>query len=60
MAATKMSDAEYGRKVREQSKKYWLRYKAIEALKTEQLPKGWKPTEEQIKAQIAKDAKATK
>lgn len=53
--ANKMTDAEYGKKVREQSKKYWLRYKAIQTLKEEAL-KGWKPTEDQIKAQMTKDA----
>ena len=54
-----MSDAEYGRHIREQSKKYWLRYRAVQALKDRWLEEHKVVfTEEQILAEMKKQAAA--
>jgi len=53
-----MNDAEYGKHIREQSKKYWVRFKAIQTLRDEAIAKAKIViSEEQIKAQIAKSSK---
>jgi len=54
----KLNDAEYGKHIREQSKVYWLRFKAIQNLKNKKLAEAKIVlTEDEIKAEIAKSAK---
>ena len=53
-----MNDAEYGRHIREQSRKYWLRYKAIQSLKDRELERiKFVVTETMIADEIKKQSK---
>jgi hypothetical protein len=55
---SKMNNAEYGAYIREQSKKYWLRYKAKETLRNQKLAAAKIViTEAEIVAEMAKQAK---
>ena len=61
MAIKNMTDSEYGKHIREMNRKYWLRFKAIEALKADALAKAKITfTKEQIDAQVKIEAAKVK